>query len=108
MWANHHFELGTPDDKGVTEKEHLEQVERQLGHKPERLKEPVKFPSLLGHVWAAFCRLSNSRSHGYSGPNALSPSVIKDWMEISGCRLSPRDVETLEKIDQTYLRKAHG
>jgi len=100
--------LNAPEGTGVTKRDHLKQVERQLGHTPEDLKEPVKFPSLLGNVWVAFCRLSNTRSQSYTGVNPINQTDIKSWMELTNTKLRPHEIDTLLRLDQTFLRKANG
>jgi hypothetical protein len=62
----------------------------------------------LDNVWVAFCRLSNARASGFSGPSPITYTQIKDWMELTYERLSPREIEVLMKLDQTYLRIANG
>jgi len=42
------------DDKGISSKEHLEQVRKMTGHAPEGLENPTEFPKLLKHVWSFF------------------------------------------------------
>jgi len=104
VWAEHEFDLNKPDDKGVTRREHLEQVERQIGRKPEALENPVNFPVLLRHVWAAFCSLNNARSAGFSGPNPITYTEIKAWKELTGTPMLPWEIEGIKRLDQVYLR----
>jgi hypothetical protein len=91
----------------VSNREHLQQVERQLGRKPKDLVSPVEFPSLLAHVWVAFCALSNSRSSGMGGVAAITFADIKNWLELTENILSPRDIEVIISLDQTYRKVAN-
>ena len=91
----------------MTQREHLEQVERQIGRKPQELEGP-EFPRLVSHVWSAFISLSNSRSTGYSGPNPITYEQIKAWKELTDTPLDSRDVEAVVRIDAVYMRVANG
>jgi hypothetical protein len=91
----------------VTVREHLEQVERQIGRKPQELEGP-KFPELVSHVWSAFISLSNSRTAGFSGPNPITYEQIKAWKELTNTVVSTRDVAAIMSIDRVYMRVANG
>ena len=107
-WAEHQFKLNKPDKDGITEREHLEQVERQIGRRPEALEPPTVFPQLMSHVWSAFCRLSNSRTQGFSGPNPITYEQIKAWKELTETPVEPREVEAIKSVDTVYMRVANG
>ena len=99
--------LAKPDQNGVTEREHLEQIERQIGRPPEGLEGP-EFPSLLANVWSAFIRLSQARTQGMSGPNPITFEQIKAWKELTEYPLSPREVEVVKQLDSLWLKVANG
>lgn len=107
-WAEHQFKLNQPDKDGTTEREHLEQVERQIGRRPEALEPPTHFPSLMSNVWSAFIALSNSRTMGFSGPNPITYSEIKAWKELTETPISPRGIETIKRVDTVYMGIANG
>ena len=107
-WAEHQFKLNRPDKDGTTEREHLEQVERQIGRRPEALEPPTEFPQLLSHVWSAFITLSNSRTQGFSGPNPITYEQIKAWKELTETPIEPRDVVAIKEVDAVYMRVANG
>ena len=107
-WAEHQFNLNKPDKDGTTEREHLEQVERQIGRRPEALEPPTHFPSLLSHVWSAFVALSNSRTMGFSGPNPITYIEIKAWKELTETPISSRDIEAIKRVDTVYMGVANG
>lgn len=87
-------------------KEHLELIEEQTGKTPKEL-ETKPFPMLVQYIWSAFVGLSDGRSAGFSGPNPLSYTEIKAWMDLTNEHLSPRDIEAIKKLDTAYLRKQH-
>lgn len=103
LWAEFNFKLNTPDKDGITKREHLEQVERQIGRKPEELEPPTEFPTLLSHVWSAFISLSNARAAGFSGPSPITYTEIKSWKETTQTPLDPWEVEAVKRIDVVYM-----
>ena len=107
-WAGHQFKLNRPDKDGVTEREHLEQVERQIGRRPEALEPPTEFPQLMSHVWSAFCVLSNSRTQGFSGPNPITYEQIKAWKELTETPVAPWEIEAIKSLDTVYMGVTNG
>ena len=107
-WSEHQFKINRPDKDGITEREHLEQVERQTGHRPEALEPPTVFPQLMSHVWSAFCVLSNSRTQGFSGPNPITYEQIKSWKELTETPIAPWEIEALKRVDVVYMGVANG
>tara|TARA_S200002703_G_C3711830_1_gene218625 strand:- start:23 stop:355 length:333 start_codon:yes stop_codon:yes gene_type:complete len=107
-WAEHQFKLNKPTESGTTEREHLEQVERQTGRKIEALEPPTEFPVVISHVWSAFITLSNSRSAGFSGPNPITYEQIKAWKELTETPLASWEVEAIKRLDVVYLGVANG
>ena len=96
------FKLNKPDQSGVTQRDHLEQVERQTGRRPEALDGP-DFPELMAHVWSAFISLSKTRTVGYSGPNPISYEQIKAWKELTETPISAWEIEAVNRLDAVYL-----
>jgi hypothetical protein len=107
-WAEHQFKLNKPDKDGITEREHLEQVERQTGRRLEALEPPTEFPQLMSHVWSAFITLSNSRTQGFSGPNPITYEQIKAWKELTETPVSPWEIIAIKRLDAVYMGTANG
>lgn len=55
-------------------------------------------------VWAAFCRLSNSRSTGFNGPDPITFEQIKAWQEVTQTKVNPRDIDTILKLDRIFMK----
>ena len=102
-FAEHSFALNKTDESGTSEREHLEQVERQTGIRPKELEGP-DFPFLLSHIWSAFIACSKARTGGFSGANPLTYENIKSWIELTGTHLDPREVEAVKELDVIYIR----
>ena len=92
----------------MTEREHLEQVERQTGRKLEALEPPTHFPPLLEHVWSAFCRLNANRTAGFSGPNPITYEQIKAFKELTETPLAAWEVDAVMRLDTIYMGVANG
>jgi len=107
-WAEFEFELNKADDKGITHREHLQQVERQTGHTPRDLDNPTEFPSLLMYIWSAFCSLNSARTAGFSGPNPITYTELKAWKELTETPLKAWDVQAIKRLDQVFIRVANG
>ena len=103
----HQFILNIPDKNGVTERSHLEQVERQTGKRPERLEVQL-FPSLVSHIWTAFISLSSKRGSGFSGGLPITYEQIKAYKEVTSTPLTPRDVEAIMGIDNIFMEVSNG
>ncbi len=72
------------------------------------MEPPVGFPSVLANVWSAFAFLNRRRNSGFNGPTLLCPSMIKDWMYITGNVLDTRDVETIFLLDEKFMEVYNG
>ena len=107
-WAEHQFKLNKPDKDGITERQHLEQVERQTGRRLEALEPPTAFPMLLSHVWSAFIALSNTRTSGFSGPNPITYEQIKAWKELTDTPMDPWEIQAVIRLDGVYMGVANG
>jgi len=106
-YAEHEFSVSKPDKSGISEREHLEQVERQTGHRPKALDGP-DFPLLMSHVWSAFIAISNGRSMGFSGPSPISYQDIKTWKELTDTPLSSWEIRAIKMVDSVFIGMAHG
>ena len=107
LWAEHEFSLNKRDENGITDREHLEQVERQTGRRPKALDNPTDFPMLVAHIWTAFCSLNSARTAGFSGPNPITYTDIKSWKEVTESPLQAWECEAIKRLDTVYLRAAN-
>lgn len=107
-WAEHEFKLNQTDDKGITEREHLQQVERQTGFTPKALENPTEFPMLLMYIWSAFCSLNSARTSGFSGLNPITYTELKAWKELTETPLKAWDIQAIKRLDQMFIRVANG
>jgi hypothetical protein len=95
------------DQSGVTKRQHLEQVKKATGKTPQGLDIP-KLPVSLIYLWQTFVSISAGRQTGYSGPLPLSYTEIKSWIELTGCELTPFEVNSIKRLDNVYLRIMNG
>ena len=102
LFAEHSFRLNQPGKDGISQREHLEQVQKQTGREMPELEGPP-FPQALVHVWSAFIDLSQCRSVGFSSPNPISYSEIRAYMETTMTPLSPIEVQAVRELDTAYL-----
>jgi hypothetical protein len=93
----------------VTEREHLQEVEKQSGHTPPSLQGP-DFPELLEYVWTAFLLLNRTRGQGSNGPLPVSYQEIDAWQRMTQNIILPWEVEAVKTLDAVYLRvvNKHG
>lgn len=106
-YAEHIFRLKKRDKDGVSEEDHLKQVERQTGITPEGLIGP-EFPHLLSNCWSAFLDLNRTRSSGMNGSKPITYTEMVSWKEMTGNNLTPKEVELLTKLDSVYLEVMNG
>lgn len=106
-WCEQYFRLGKKVKGKATQSEHLEQAARQLGKSSAKeLQEDYLdsvFPDLMQHLWEAFLELHSCRTMGFSAPNPISLSDIKNWSEISGVNLTPWEVSVIKSVDEIWL-----
>jgi hypothetical protein len=87
----------------VSEREHLQQVERQSGLTPLALEGP-QFPELLEYVWTAFLLLNHTRGQGFNGPVPISYQEIDAWQRMTQNTLLPWEIEAVKRLDAVFLR----
>ena len=75
----------------------------QTGKCPPQL-EPFEFPAMLSNIWEWFIELNDGRSYGMDGAHPLTFTVIKDWSELMGVRLEPREIRVIKKLDNLLLK----
>ena len=105
-YAGHNFRLDQPGKDGISQREHLTQVQKQTGREIPELEGPP-FPQALVHVWSAFIDLSKCRSSGFSAPNPITYSDIKAYMETTLTPLNPVEVQGIRELDNAYLGAYH-
>ena len=102
-YAEHVFRLSMTDASGVSEREHLEQVEKATGKRPAALDGPP-LPEIADPVWTTFASLHARRNSGMEGPQPLSYEAILAWCNLYGIRLSLWEMEVIEALDALWLR----
>ena len=101
-WVESNTRLNKRDDKGVTVREYLEQVKKSGGD-PEELRDLPKFPLQMSRVWKSYMELHRARRYGMNGALPLSYGELRYYIEVTGSKLSKRDIETLFDVDRVYL-----
>ena len=103
----HQVELNKTDQNGISFRDHYMQVERQTGKRPIELEGP-EFPRKMSHIWSVFSALSSTRPMGFSGPLPITYTDIKNYCDLYGIELEPRDLDAIKRLDNTFLRTANG
>ena len=91
----------------ATERDHLEQVAKQLGKEVEEIEQSnadAIFPDAASHIWTTFISLHDGRTYGMGGPNPISYDIIKAWCELMQITLSPWEVETIKSLDNLWIK----
>ena len=91
----------------TTEKDHLEQVAKQLGKQLEDIEQAnadAIFPDVASHLWVAFTQLHDGRTYGMSGPNPISYDIIDSWCRLSGIDLSYWEIEIIKSLDNLWIK----
>lgn len=91
----------------TTERDHLEQVAKQLGKQLEDIEQfnaEAIFPDVASHLWAAFIELHNGRTYGMSGPNPISYDIIESWCNLSSIDLSYWEIEIIKSLDNLWIK----
>lgn len=90
----------SPD--GVTERDHLESVERQTGRRPAALDGP-DLPADGAHVWGWFLALQNARGSNGFGANPIGWLDILAWRDLTGTLVHPSEVEAIMAVDRVWM-----
>lgn len=64
---------------------------------------PPELPWELAHLWTAFLQLNQARGSNGFGPSALSFCEIEAWTRLMRWELRPWEVETLQRLDASFL-----
>ena len=54
------------------------------------------------HVWEWFWQLSGVRAVRETGPDPLSPSMIRDWSELTGTKITREEFAMLVAMDRRF------
>lgn len=87
---------------GTTERDVLESVERQTGHRPAALDGP-ELPADGSHVWAWFLELSAGRGSNGFGPSPISYLDLLAWSLLTGTITRPAEIEAIIAVDRVWL-----
>lgn len=91
----------------TTERDHLEQVAKQLGKELQEVEQAnadAIFPDVASHIWTTFLQLHEGRTYGMSGPNPISYDIIKAWCDLTGITLTPWEIETVKSLDNLWIK----
>jgi hypothetical protein len=91
----------------VTERDHLEQVAKQLGKQLEEVEDfnaRAIFPDAASHIWTAFIELHDGRTYGMNGPNPISYDIIHAWCSLTGIYLSPWELGVIKSLDSIWMK----
>jgi hypothetical protein len=61
------------------------------------------FPRELSYLWRTYLRLRRRMAGGFSGPNPIGWQDIDAFSRRSGTRLTPWEIELIERIDDLFL-----
>lgn len=91
----------------ATERDHLEQVAKQLGKQVEDIETynaQAIFPEAASHLWTAFLELHEGRTYNMSGPNPISYDIIKAWCDLTGIDLLPWEIGIIKSLDNLWVK----
>lgn len=94
------------EGSGITRREHLESISRQLGRPDPELKGPA-VPEILAYLMEWFYELSSGRRFGFSGPEPLGWSDIQAWDELTDRRLHKWEAQILKQLDNLWLNQVN-
>lgn len=98
------IELDFPQSGGETLRSQLQSVERQLGIKDPKLKDPGPVPELMSNLWELFWVLNGSRIYTENGPGPITFVELRSYLELCQETLEPWEVNAIRQLDQVYLR----
>ena len=85
---------------GASLGDHYAAVARETGK--EVAPAPV-LPAALSYLWNHFAMLHRTRGSNGFGPNPISWSEMKAYVEMTGSRLEPWEVEAIRQLDEEFL-----
>lgn len=94
--------LSETQSDGKSLKEHLLNVQKQLGFVPKELQNLKELPLQFKYVWEDFLMLSSSRPAGF-GISPISFSEIKAYADLNGFEFEPWEVQVIKLFDNKAL-----
>lgn len=91
-----------PDDKGVSLRARLEQVEEQTGNRPPDLDGPP-LPEVVDHLPEIHLELRAAAGGTGFGPAPVAYAELWAWCTLTGVMLDPFEVECIMALDAAYL-----
>lgn len=104
-YLSHQIKLDKTDQNGVSYREHLKQVEKNTGDRPDDLDGPP-FPNNVSHIWSLFIELSGTRPVGFSGPLPITYTEIKSYCDLSGIEIRPYEVSAIKYLDNIFIKES--
>lgn len=80
-------------------RDHLTVVWKATGRKPPELELPP-LAAALRDLWETYLEIAAARDGGGFGMAAIGWKDLAAWQQVTQCRLSPWEAETLVKIDR--------
>jgi hypothetical protein len=110
VYAERYFQLNAAEGD-ETKRQSLErQIERaEIEGKVARVAEieaeleMPEFPEPLAYLWRTYLRLRRRMAGGFAGHNPIGWQDIDAFSRRAGLRLSPWEIETLERIDDLFV-----
>lgn len=87
---------------GSTTRQHLENIYRQTGRKPEALDNEL--PTFHQQVWYDFLSLHAKRTNNGFGPNPITEQQINEWQKKHNVILHQADIDLIDRLDNEYLK----
>lgn len=100
-FARADFSLEVKNKQGITRRQELQSVARQLGFTPPELDLPP-YPEIADYVFRWFYELNGGRQSGMSA-NPLSWHEIKSWRDLTGVQLERWELVAIKRLDEVYL-----
>lgn len=86
---------GTPDHEGETRRERNLRFGVDIAPEPE-------VPDHASHVWEWFWELSAARGMSETGALPIGYADIRAWMDCTGTRVIPPEIDMLTAMDRAY------
>lgn len=100
-FAKQEFELSEKVD-GYSQREHLENVAKQIGRKPKELEDLIELPESMRECWYWFLRLNRKRPAGM-GISEIPYTEIKSFFDLIGLDPDLQELELIEAFDRIAI-----
>jgi len=101
-FAQQEFELSEKQSDGKSQREHLENVAKQIGRKPKELEDLIELPESMKECWHWFLRLNRKRPAGM-GISEIPYSEIKSFFDLIGLKPELYELELIEAFDRIAM-----